>query len=172
MSTIGCRQIADSMESCSVRTARFALSRRDTSRIVLALMLGLCFLCPCRNARAEDARLQAVGHPNSEQEAFFETKVRPLLAARCFRCHGEKEQKGGIRLDSGEALLGHNEDEALVRPGKPEVSRVIEVIGYKDEPKMPPDGKLPDADANPPRMDSTRSSLSFEANRLDRRASQ
>ena len=23
----------------------------------------------------------------------------------------------------------------------------MEVIGYKDEPKMPPDGKLPDADA-------------------------
>src|SRR5579872_2823542 len=134
------------MESRSVRTARFALSRRDTVRVVIAA-LALSFLYAARQAQAEDARLQAATHPGPEQETFFETKVRPLLAARCFRCHGEKEHKGGIRLDSAEALLGHNEDEALVKPGKPEASRVMEVIAYKDEPKMPPDGKLPDSDA-------------------------
>jgi len=92
-------------------------------------------------------RAQPLKHPDREQEAFFELKVRPLLVARCFRCHGEKVQKGGIRLDSAEALLGKNEDEALLNPGHPEKSRIIEVIGYKDEPKMPPDGKLSDADA-------------------------
>jgi Protein of unknown function (DUF1553)/Protein of unknown function (DUF1549)/Planctomycete cytochrome C len=112
----------------------------------LASTFAFCFLSIARQSQAQDARLQAATHPNSEQEAFFETRVRPLLTARCFRCHGEKEQKGGIRLDSAEALLGHNEDEALVKPGKPEASRVVEVIGYKDEPKMPPDGKLPDSD--------------------------
>jgi Protein of unknown function (DUF1553)/Protein of unknown function (DUF1549)/Planctomycete cytochrome C len=130
-----------------VRTARFALSRRDRVHVLLASALTLCFLWVARQTQAQDARLQAVSKPTPEQEAFFETKVRPLLVARCFRCHGEKEQKGGIRLDSAEALLGHNEDEALVKPGKPEASRIIEVIGYKDEPKMPPDGKLPDSDA-------------------------
>ena len=130
-----------------MRTSRFALSRRDTGRIVLASAFALCFHSIARQSEAQDDRLQAATHPNPQQEAFFETKVRPLLVARCFRCHGEKEQKGGIRLDSAGALLGHNEDEALVKPGKPEASRVIEVIGYKDEPKMPPDGKLPDSDA-------------------------
>lgn len=29
---------------------------------------------------------------------FFEHEVRPLLAKRCFECHGEKKQKGGLRL--------------------------------------------------------------------------
>ena len=130
-----------------MRTSRFALSRRDTGRIVLASAFALCFHSIARQSEAQDDRLQAATHPNPQQEAFFETKVRPLLVARCFRCHGEKEQKGGIRLDSAGALLGHNEDEALVKPGKPEASRVIEVIRYKDEPKMPPDGKLPDSDA-------------------------
>ncbi|HEV8000969.1 MAG TPA: DUF1549 domain-containing protein, partial [Planctomycetaceae bacterium] len=83
---------------------------------------------------------------NPEQEHFFELKVRPLLVARCFRCHGEKEQKGGIRLDSAEGLLGKTPDEAVVKAGHPESSRLMEVISYKEEPKMPPDGKLPDAD--------------------------
>jgi hypothetical protein len=83
---------------------------------------------------------------SSEQEHFFELKVRPLLVARCFRCHGEKEQKGGIRLDSAEGLLGKTPDEGVVKPGHPESSRLMEVISYKDELKMPPDGKLSDAD--------------------------
>ncbi|MEO6597732.1 MAG: DUF1592 domain-containing protein [Planctomycetota bacterium] len=29
----------------------------------------------------------------------FRTQVEPVLAEFCFRCHGEKKQKGGIRLD-------------------------------------------------------------------------
>ncbi len=83
---------------------------------------------------------------NSEQEAFFESKVRPLLVARCSRCHGEKDQKGGIRLDSAEGVLGKTPDEGVVKAGHPESSRLMEVISYKDEPKMPPDGKLADGD--------------------------
>src|SRR2546426_11232516 len=29
---------------------------------------------------------------------FFETKVRPVLADKCFSCHGTSMQLGGIRL--------------------------------------------------------------------------
>jgi Protein of unknown function (DUF1553)/Protein of unknown function (DUF1549)/Planctomycete cytochrome C len=131
-----------------VRTDRFARVGRGAFRLLVGSCVAFCLLSVGgRDAFADDAQLLAMSHPNAEQEAFFETKVRPLLASRCFRCHGEKEQKGGIRLDSAAALLGKNDDEALVKPGKPNESRIIEVIGYKDEPKMPPDGKLPDADA-------------------------
>ena len=127
--------------------ARFARSRRDAVRLSLGICLGICLFPALRAVAADEPRLQAAKHPNAEQESFFELKVRPLLVARCFRCHGEKLQKGGIRLDSAEALLGKSNDDALVKPGHPEESRLIEVIGYKDEPKMPPDGKLLDSDA-------------------------
>ena len=36
---------------------------------------------------------------------FFESRVRPVLATHCISCHGPKAQKGGLRLDSREALL-------------------------------------------------------------------
>ena len=29
-----------------------------------------------------------------EEAAFFETRVRPLLAEHCLKCHGEKDAKG------------------------------------------------------------------------------
>ena len=36
---------------------------------------------------------------------FFESRIRPLLVDACLDCHGEKKQKGDLRLDSREAAL-------------------------------------------------------------------
>ncbi len=129
-----------------VRFARFARRQGGFFGLGLGVWLVGCLLSSAPAAEPGTARLEAVKHPSPQQEAFFELKVRPLLAARCFRCHGEKEQKGGIRLDSAEALLGKSDDEALLKPGRPNESRLMEVVSYKEEPKMPPDGRLPDAD--------------------------
>ncbi|MSR56567.1 MAG: DUF1553 domain-containing protein [Planctomycetaceae bacterium] len=79
-----------------------------------------------------------------DQEAFFENKVRPILVARCFECHSDKKQEAGLRLDSREALLKDGDSGPAVVAGKPEESRLIEVIGYGDAIKMPPKEKLPD----------------------------
>ena len=35
----------------------------------------------------------------------FEQHVRPLLETRCLKCHGEKKQEGGLRLDSLDGML-------------------------------------------------------------------
>jgi hypothetical protein len=46
------------------------------------------------------------GAAQPEQEAFFETEIRPVLATRCVSCHGPDKQEGGLRLDSREAVIG------------------------------------------------------------------
>ncbi|MEI6873298.1 MAG: c-type cytochrome domain-containing protein, partial [Verrucomicrobiota bacterium] len=38
-------------------------------------------------------------------EKFFETDVRPILANRCYECHGDKKQKGGLRADNLSFLI-------------------------------------------------------------------
>ena len=45
--------------------------------------------------------------PSPEQVEFFETEIRPLLAERCFQCHGAAVETpfGGLRLDSRDGLL-------------------------------------------------------------------
>src|SRR5438309_1779083 len=56
---------------------------------------------------------RAASSPNPDR--FFETQVRPLLAANCVSCHGEKKQKGDLRLDSlGGALKGGKDGPVLV----------------------------------------------------------
>ncbi len=82
-----------------------------------------------------------------ESLAFFESKVRPLLAENCFECHSaEKKVKGGLRLDHrGGWETGGESGPALV-PGQPEASLLIKAVRYRDEDlAMPPDKKLSDA---------------------------
>jgi hypothetical protein len=81
-----------------------------------------------------------------EQEKFFEAKIRPVLATQCGKCHASTAEKlrGGLRLDSREALrLGGDSGPAIV-PGKPDESLLIRAIRYSDdELRMPPKAKLP-----------------------------
>jgi hypothetical protein len=79
---------------------------------------------------------------------FFEKKIRPLLAAKCFDCHHpDNKIKGGLRLDSREGWMAGGELGAVIVPGKPEESLLIQAVRYGN-PKlqMPPKRKLSDAE--------------------------
>ncbi len=85
------------------------------------------------------------GEPDSTAQAarehFFEQNVRPLLAEKCYSCHGDKKQKGGLRLDSLDAILKGGESGPALVAGKPEESLIVEAINYAGL-EMPPNGKL------------------------------
>ena len=74
-----------------------------------------------------------------EQEEFFEAKIRPVLATQCGKCHASTAEKlrGGLRLDSREALrLGGDSGPAIV-PGKPDESLLIHAVeGTNDAEKI------------------------------------
>jgi mono/diheme cytochrome c family protein len=75
------------------------------------------------------------------QIEFFESKVRPVLAGTCQKCHGRLNHKGGLRLDSRDAALKGGDSGAAVVPGQPGASPMIEAINYRGL-EMPPTGKL------------------------------
>ena len=78
---------------------------------------------------------------------FFEKRVRPVLVERCYECHGEKKQKGGLRLDSAATTLKGGESGPAFAPGKPEESRLIKAISWSDPDfQMPPKNKLTEAE--------------------------
>ncbi len=75
------------------------------------------------------------------KDEFFETKIRPILATVCYECHTDAA-KGGLRVDSREALLKGGKRGAAMIIGKPEESLLIKVISHSDENlKMPKGGK-------------------------------
>ena len=83
--------------------------------------------------------------PSRADAELFEKDVRPLLIAKCWRCHGSVERpKGGLRLTSRPSLLKGGDTGPAAVAGDPAASPVIQAIKYEHEPKMPPDGKLKD----------------------------
>lgn len=85
----------------------------------------------------------ALAAATPEELRFFEEKVRPVLVTKCHSCHGQEKQKGGLRLDSSEAILTGGESGPAFEPTKPDESLLLEAIHYKSL-EMPPDGKLPE----------------------------
>ncbi|MBC7817729.1 MAG: PSD1 domain-containing protein [Planctomycetaceae bacterium] len=91
-------------------------------------------------AADEPARVE---NPTAEQLRFFETNVRPVLVEHCQKCHGDKKQWGGLRLDSREALMRGGDTGAVIVPGKPKESLLIRAVRHEDDDlKMPKEGKL------------------------------
>jgi cytochrome c553 len=112
--------------------------RRRSELLVFA---ACCLLGPAApTLRAQDKKQSA-----AEME-FFEKSVRPVLVANCFECHGPDKTKGRLRLDSRDMMMHGGESGPAIVPGNPKGSLLIQAIHYQDEPKMPPKGKLSDAE--------------------------
>ncbi|MBI1372587.1 MAG: DUF1549 domain-containing protein [Phycisphaera sp.] len=72
-------------------------------------------------------------------EAFFRAKVAPIFELHCVRCHGEAMQKGKLALNTPAGLAHGADGDAVVTPGKPDASRLIEVVTGPN-PEMPKKG--------------------------------
>jgi hypothetical protein len=91
-------------------------------------------------AKAQPQKSDSVSPKIAE---FFETKIRPVLADRCFKCHGADKQKGGLRLDSRGAMLRGGTSGPAIVPGKPAESLLLQALLQQGDLKMPPDETLP-----------------------------
>src|SRR5262245_53127891 len=90
-------------------------------------------------------RLLTAAGPTPDEQKFFESEVRPLLAEKCQKCHGSEEQNGSLRLASLKPMLAGGDSGPAVVPGHPEKSLLVKAVSYSDTSvQMPPDGKLPD----------------------------
>jgi mono/diheme cytochrome c family protein len=73
--------------------------------------------------------------------ADFDRDVRPIFAKHCSNCHGEKNQKGGLRLDLKKDALAGGDSGAAIVPKKPGDSPLLHRVTSKDEfERMPPKG--------------------------------
>lgn len=72
---------------------------------------------------------------------FFERRIRPVLAEKCYQCHSKESEKlkGGLKLDSKAGLEKGGDSGPAVVPGEPDKSRLIQAIRYSEKDlQMPP----------------------------------
>jgi hypothetical protein len=80
--------------------------------------------------------------------AFFESKIRPVLANKCYGCHSTKLKSpmGGLVLDTRAGMLKGGALGPAVVPGKPSEGHLLKALSYTNAHlQMPPSGKLPDS---------------------------
>ncbi len=77
---------------------------------------------------------------------LFVEKVKPVLEAKCIRCHGPEKHKGDYRLDVPvQARKGGESGRTAIKPGDPLDSHLVRLIllPRDEDAAMPPSGKEP-----------------------------
>ena len=81
-----------------------------------------------------------------EERRFFEEKVRPVLHTKCLLCHNDTAKMSGLSLGRRESALQGGMRGPAVAPGDPENSLLVRAVRHNGDLKMPPTGKLPQAE--------------------------
>ncbi len=84
----------------------------------------------------------AAEKPSAAQLDFFEKSVRPVFHDYCVRCHGERKQEAGLRLDSVAGILKGTDMGAIIVAGDPAKSPLIKSVRREGDYPMPPDKAL------------------------------
>ncbi len=104
---------------------------------LLAGWFLLPFFLGSSAARAADAPAEAV--------EFFEKKIRPILVEQCYECHSSqtKKPRGGLLLDTRDALVTGGDSGPALVPGDPDRSLLIIAVRQTNKDlRMPPKQKL------------------------------
>jgi len=73
----------------------------------------------------------------------YDDHVKPILAAKCFGCHGPRQQQSGLRLDLRQNALRGGDYGVVIVPGHADESKLIlRITGSSAGLQMPPTGAL------------------------------
>jgi mono/diheme cytochrome c family protein len=90
------------------------------------------------------AALAAAAWPGAAvaEPVDFSRDIQPLLAKRCFSCHGPDGQEGGLRLDQHDGATAElSSGVKAIVPGNAPASAILERITSTDpDVQMPPEG--------------------------------
>src|SRR5262245_12396479 len=125
------RIVSESSPSAA-RAGRRGVGARAARRTILGMLLL------SSAAWIASAMLPAQDSGPARQTPKFEADVRPLLQAKCWRCHGEKEHKGQLDLRTAASTVRGGESGPAIVPGKPDESLLYEKTHAGE---MPPEKK-------------------------------
>ena len=125
----------------------------DSSRLLHRKAAALAFAAASLTAAVllwQPRGVAAQADPAPNSAAFYTQRVQPIFAANCNSCHAGGHHRGGLNMDTRANLLRGGHDGAVIVPGNPAQSLLIQLIRHEgpvDDPMpMPPHHKISDAD--------------------------
>ena len=125
-----------------------ATTLRCLRKAVAACLLGSLVLMPAAGVGQAPPVTGSTPPTTAPQREHFEKRIRPLLIQSCGRCHLQgADSKSGLELRSRELLLAGGDRGPAIVPGQPDESLLLSAVRHTagDDLKMPPDGRLTDA---------------------------
>src|SRR5262245_49242712 len=102
---------------------------------IWSLFILVCFVCSASGQ--EQAKIKEGTSPVS-----FSRDIAPIFLKKCVTCHGPEKAKGKFQLHTFDLLTkGGESKEPTVVSGKPEQSKLFQLITAKDE-----DDRMPQKD--------------------------
>jgi mono/diheme cytochrome c family protein/uncharacterized membrane protein len=91
----------------------------------------------------DSVALQIPPVANVQEANAYTAVVKPIFETRCYSCHGDKKQKGKLRMNSPEALLKGGKNGEILVAGDPAESELMKrlLLPQTDQHHMPPKGK-------------------------------
>ena len=109
----------------------------------IAVVLSAAWAAPAR-AQYSSAPVPVKAGAAKVEPVDYDTQVRPILSARCFGCHGPRQQQSGLRLDLRQNALRGGDYGVVIVPGNASESKLIRrLLGSDAGLQMPPTGALP-----------------------------
>lgn len=114
-----------------------ALRRLAAAASIISTMVA-SLLCSSRQSRAaDDPQLP----PPAQVRVDFDSQIKPLLQKHCIKCHARGKYKGGLSLETREAVLRGGEGGPAAVAGKSQESLLIELVaGVDPNRRMPEKG--------------------------------
>ncbi|MBI5092369.1 MAG: hypothetical protein HZB26_07985 [Candidatus Hydrogenedentes bacterium] len=76
----------------------------------------------------------------------FEQHIKPIIQARCSRCHNDEQKKSGLSLASFNTAMEGGSSGKVIVAGQPDGSRLFRLVSGAEQPNMPPSGGPLDAE--------------------------
>jgi len=121
------------------------LKRQMTIRGIwpIVALVATIFLAACGGQPATDSTTSTqIGDTNTPAagtvSVSFKNDVLPILTSRCLECHGGQKTEKGFNITSYEHVMAGSQNGAMVIPGNPTGSKLIQLIQQGKMPKRGP----------------------------------
>lgn len=102
-----------------------------TLRLIILAMFGIVFIDAVGQAQQKSTKID------------FAAQIQPILARKCYSCHGPDMQEGSLRFDDRATVVGEADSgKHAVVAGNADASELLRRVTTEDEDeRMPPEGK-------------------------------
>lgn len=106
----------------------FAIARRDVIVRRLAKLLTVLFFLS--------------GSALADEQIDYLKHIKPILAARCYACHGALKQEQGLRLDTVEFIKQGGDTGPGIVVGRNSQSLIVQAVTGSNGSRMPPEDEF------------------------------